>query len=705
MSQLSNASSPPVAAPHADQPPKQTNSPRDGFTNVGGLPAVPLVIGVVGHRDLRAEDTATLRAALAKIFQQFVQAYPNTPIVLLSSLAEGADQLAAEVAQENGIIVRAPLPFERAVYRQSTSFDTEAARAKLDQFLDSSKIEWFRAPLPRAIDDSVSDWAAVARGENPSLTDVCYVNAGGYIVRHSNLLIALWNEDEKRESPSITGQLVAFKLHGIAPHNYPWLDDHPLGFRGECGPVYIIRTPRTQSATGAPKLPQSEVTASILVPTRKADSAEEPATKSDGGFERLPSETLLARPVSQGLRLGRLAAALAMWGLFLLLRGILAVIGRKPKPRSTASAELWQLQDTFQNLDDINRDVLTKFDGARAKEWLAEFGPPTPKDMPVPMAHWLERLSVIGVAADKLASQLDRTARAGQVIVFVLLALALGFFHIYADTEGHWPVWLLLFFAALLSAELVVQWSKWQRLLERRLDYRALAEALRVRRAWAIAGIGESVADSYLGQLRTETIWVRRALQHVCPPASYWADHFKSLTPAAQQECLQAVQENWVATQLKYYRKAHHREHRWAAFLRLLGYVLAISGWLWIPAMVFTNVMRERHEETGSWFATFYQTASKPEHLWLLISAFLVLGGGLVLAFRERRVHEELANQYERMLVVFRNGAAELDKWRQHGDIGRAQAVVTTLGKEAIAEHAQWTILRRARPLEVHVGG
>src|SRR5258708_3217644 len=55
---------------------------------------VPLVIGIVGHRIYDPAAEPHLRAALKRIFTDLGDAHPETPLLLLSSLAQGADQLA-----------------------------------------------------------------------------------------------------------------------------------------------------------------------------------------------------------------------------------------------------------------------------------------------------------------------------------------------------------------------------------------------------------------------------------------------------------------------------------------------------------------------------------------------------------------------------------------------------------------------------------
>src|SRR6195256_1083433 len=81
---------------------------------------LPLVIGVTGHRDLRDEDVARLEAEVASIIARLRRDYlkddGETPIIVLSALAEGADRLVARVALAQGARLIAPLPMPREEY-------------------------------------------------------------------------------------------------------------------------------------------------------------------------------------------------------------------------------------------------------------------------------------------------------------------------------------------------------------------------------------------------------------------------------------------------------------------------------------------------------------------------------------------------------------------------------------------------------------
>jgi len=230
---------------------------RDGFTRTDGLPVVPIVLGIVGHRRILDGQREALRASVSSILRDFRKAYPRTPLIVLTALAEGADQIAAEAALAvEGTFVRAPLPFAPDVYRASTSFDSdeegEEGRQTLDRLLrNKARVESFVVSLPGDLARELEQAGPlrVATEEHDEalrvLRHACYANAGGYITRHCHLLIALWDghaADPKR--PSGTGEYVALKLFGQAPAQYPWADSYPLGFLGERGLVMVVQTPQ-----------------------------------------------------------------------------------------------------------------------------------------------------------------------------------------------------------------------------------------------------------------------------------------------------------------------------------------------------------------------------------------------------------------------------------------------------------------------------
>jgi hypothetical protein len=180
----------------------------------------PLVIGVTGHRDLRPEDVAELERRVEQIFRTLRQQYPSTPLLLLSPLAEGSDRLVARVALSPAIGARlvVPLPMPAALYEAD--------------FQEPGSVEEFRKLLAQA-----SDSFEVTGGEDPGpARNRCYEAVGIYIVRQSQILIALWDGVDAGKVGG-TSEVIRFQTEG------------PAGDAGnlqppELFPVYHVVTPR-----------------------------------------------------------------------------------------------------------------------------------------------------------------------------------------------------------------------------------------------------------------------------------------------------------------------------------------------------------------------------------------------------------------------------------------------------------------------------
>ena len=74
--------------------------------------SLPLVVAVTGHRDLVASETEPLRQKVRKFFLELAERFPARRLRLLSPLAEGADQLVAEIAVDLDIELVVPLPMD-----------------------------------------------------------------------------------------------------------------------------------------------------------------------------------------------------------------------------------------------------------------------------------------------------------------------------------------------------------------------------------------------------------------------------------------------------------------------------------------------------------------------------------------------------------------------------------------------------------------
>ena len=68
--------------------------------SVTQVPSIPIILGVTGHRDVLTNDTQKIKEAVRAELRHVAALCPETQLVLMSALAEGADRLAAHVALE-----------------------------------------------------------------------------------------------------------------------------------------------------------------------------------------------------------------------------------------------------------------------------------------------------------------------------------------------------------------------------------------------------------------------------------------------------------------------------------------------------------------------------------------------------------------------------------------------------------------------------
>lgn len=146
-----------------------------------------MIVGVTGHRFYDDATATYLTAAVRALLQDWAD---DGDLRLVSSLAEGADQLVARVAVEQGVPLDVVLPFDG--YRDSLD---EAYRAEFDRLLSRA--------------DTVTDLEHGDPGGD------AYLAAGLELLDRSDRLIAVWDGEEARGTGG-TGEIVdAARARGL----------------------------------------------------------------------------------------------------------------------------------------------------------------------------------------------------------------------------------------------------------------------------------------------------------------------------------------------------------------------------------------------------------------------------------------------------------------------------------------------------------
>lgn len=159
---------------------------------------LPLLLGVTGHRDIHPDDIGVARDATHGLIERLGTRYPHTPLVLLSALAEGSDQIVAQVAQANGTPVVCLLPMPLDAYRLTLS--TGGARTEFDRLLSCSS-HFVLADEKTAADST----------EDPGSADGDFRALGKALATFSHILLALW-DGLPGDAPGGTGDTVRMRL-------------------------------------------------------------------------------------------------------------------------------------------------------------------------------------------------------------------------------------------------------------------------------------------------------------------------------------------------------------------------------------------------------------------------------------------------------------------------------------------------------------
>ena len=564
---------------------------------------MPLVVAVTGHRDLVADEIAAIRERLQQFFAGLSEAYPDRPLQLMTALAEGADQLAAEVALAQGIRVIVPLPMPEQAYLEDFSSPDSTARFKA---LRAQAADCFELPPARGnTPDGIM--------RHPEQRQRQYAQLGVFLCAHAHILLALWDGKPTDELGG-TGQVVQFHHDDIMPGFTP----SPVATRqmlvdDESDLVYHIVCSRNRP-DGAP-----------LAGLRPLDWS---------WFSKDPDE-----------------------------------------PRSRDIPEQHRL--IFEHSAEFSRDAMRHAEAIEAGK--------TPLYTPQQAAtlpRGVDDINRLFCIADWLAIHFQRkvllTLRATHLLAFFMGLM----FILYSDVRGlsYYMLAFLAFFLISSAIQYRAERRGWHR---KYLDYRALAEGLRVQFYWAVAGVGHDneskfTHDSYLQTQDPELGWIRNIMR----VAGLHSDASRSRS----EDGLAFVLREWIGDaagrgQLGYFAAKSRDKILRNRLTERLGRLSLLTS---VAVVVIIVMMGTR------------LSASWNTPLMVAMGAMLLIYG-IRQGYGYATAEKDLIKQYEFMLRLFESARQRLDN---ASDANEQREILKALGMSALDEHADWILMHRDRAID-----
>ena len=194
------------------------------------------VIGVTGHRDLLPEDTGYMRRQEGRLEKRVGQKLEQLKkehgekLVLLSPLAQGADQLVAWTAMQQNIPVYAILPMALKFYEDDFGDKTKTKEQNQD-------LTFFHYLLGQSQGHCVT--SVLEEEKTGAARDQQYEAVGKFVAQKSDVLLALWDGVETAKTGG-TSEIVKMVCTGLDRQGR-------IFYRKDNMQVWHLLTPRLQN--------------------------------------------------------------------------------------------------------------------------------------------------------------------------------------------------------------------------------------------------------------------------------------------------------------------------------------------------------------------------------------------------------------------------------------------------------------------------
>ena len=632
---------------------------------------IPFVISVTGHRDLCVDELPATREKVESILRYFceLKSLQHTPIWVFSSLADGADRCVAQVAlalRETGLYdlrVIAPLPLEHKLYLQDFSADSAEEFEHLllqmdDAFVldpyvyDGFDASYLTLPEPDKRNKE-NNWGYSAE------RNAQYVNLGAFLVRHANILLALWDGNISDNSAGGTGAVVMAMLN------------QPMDW-GKNRNAEII--PPREELKERQTLMGGESGAVVHIPVTRENT--------DTSVAILPLQDQRPRWVrhwpGDSIKWYFSCSLYHNEGLTGLIQYSQTELGTIINSINQFNTELSR-RTVRRSHEDIEKQL--------KKTWLQ------------PVTHEfneaVKRVRRCYRSADWCALNMQiKTKILLQVFFFSVLMAIIGYdafsrLGVLGNIFGHYS--LLFFLTGIFLVSSVFLFSKKFRYKRKFHDFRLYAELMRVSSYLSYLGINRNISEYFTPDTRSLTAW----LEHARRVAEYQTWNRAYVQGACAADDMRNIKAWWINDQLAYYAGKlggdtlnTNKQNLITKYKR----IQAISRMLYLVGACVTT-----------YIAYFYFMGEiiVADEIWMNMIFF---GSSAVIAkWGDLLGYKDDAARYTLARNMYQWAALEFDDLLKSDDLPRLRGIILELAKQAISENTRWYISQSARDVSINM--
>ncbi len=216
---------------------------------------------------------------------------------------------------------------------------------------------------------------------------------------------------------------------------------------------------------------------------------------------------------------------------------------------------------------------------------------------------------------------------------------------------------------------------------------------MRVQLYWAIAAVPSAVSDHYLRKQSGELGWIQFALRG----PSLWAAALATTSASPDRA---AVKQGWIDDQATYFtgrarllhRAADRRpDRRWTDALVIVGFVVSIL-------LLILELFALDHAANLPFIAGVNHV-THPYHTWMIVlAATLPAMAAFFSMSADLRHYEPHSHAYALMRRMFGRATDLATSAGQSDKVFKD--IVLEIGREALAENAEWLVEHRHRTIE-----